>query len=220
MSTFSVLAACAIATVSNAATAATARGSDILVVDFKGTNKATTHTWTTNNDPVMGGQSYSTVKVENGMLNFTGACKIVPSLKAPGFITVVNSDSNSWVDVSSCEGLRFNHKSANNYLGFRISFGTKHAPGGGFFARGYKANIGTPSVGEFGDAILPFANFTDAWNDATGNVVHPCTPSGFGKIYCPRASDLADFRTMSIWAEGVEGDIQLEVNTITGYNCQ
>jgi len=25
---------------------------------------------------------------------------------------------------------------------------------------------------------------------------------------------------MSIWAEGVEGDIQLEVNTITGYNCK
>ena len=40
------------------------------------------------------------------------------------------------------------------------------------------------------------------------------------KIYCPRKSDLEDFRTMSIWAEGVEGDIQLEVNTITGYNCQ
>ena len=31
--------------------------SDILVVDFKDTSKATTHKWTTNNDPVMGGQN-------------------------------------------------------------------------------------------------------------------------------------------------------------------
>ena len=91
--------------------------SDILVVDFKGTSKATTHSWVTNNDPVMGGQSYSTVAIQNGLLNFTGSCKIVPSLKAPGFITVVNSDSNPWVDVSSCEGIRFNHKSVNAYKG-------------------------------------------------------------------------------------------------------
>merc|ERR1719223_1165288 len=190
--------------------------SDILVVDFKGTSKATTHSWVTNNDPVMGGQSYSTVAVKNGLLNFTGSCKIVPSLKAPGFITVVNSDSTPWIDVPSCEGIRFNHKSVNAYKGFRVSFGTKHAPGGGFFARGFKADIGAPSVGQFGDAVLSFANFTDAWNDPTGNPVHTCASN---KMYCPDKKSLSDFKTMSIWAEGVEGDIQLEVASITGYNC-
>jgi hypothetical protein len=197
--------------------AASTAASDILVVDFKGTSKATTHQWVTNNDPVMGGRSYSTVAIENGLLNFTGSCKIVPSLKAPGFITVVNSDKGPWVDVSSCEGIKFNHKSANNYTGFRVSFGSKHAPGGGFFAYGFKANLGAPSVGKFGDAVLAFANFTDAWNDATGAPVHTCASN---KIYCPDARTLADFRTMSIWAEGVEGDIQLEVNSISGYNCR
>lgn len=100
---------------------------------------------------------------------------------------------------------------------FRVSFGTKHAPGGGFFARGFKADIGTPSVGQFGDAVLSFANFTDAWNDATGNPVHTCASN---KIYCPDVKSLSDFKTMSIWAEGVEGDVQLEVNSITGYNCK
>ena len=55
------------------ALATVATASDILVVDFTGKEKATTHTWRTNNDPVMGGKSYSTVSIENGLLNFTGA---------------------------------------------------------------------------------------------------------------------------------------------------
>jgi hypothetical protein len=108
---------------------------------------------------------------------------------------------------------------ANRYKGFRISFGTAHAPSGGFFARGYKADIGVPSVGKFDDAVLPFTNFTDAWNDATGDPVHACAAEGVNKIYCPTKESLANFETVSIWAEGVEGDIQLEVKSITGYNC-
>eukprot|EP00756_Hemistasia_phaeocysticola_P034432 Hpha_TRINITY_DN16520_c0_g4::TRINITY_DN16520_c0_g4_i1::g.132749::m.132749 len=200
-----------------AALATAAAASDILITDFAGTSKATTHEWQTNNDPVMGGQSYSTVSINNAILNFTGACKIVPSLKAPGFITVRNSDDQAWVDVSSCEGIKFNHMSATAYRGFRISFGTAHAPGGGFFARGYKADIGVPSVGKFADAVLPFTNFTDDWNDATGNPVHTCAED---KVYCPTEKSLQDFKTMSIWAEGVEGDIQLFVKSISGYNCK
>ena len=31
--------------------------------------------WRTNNDPVMGGRSYSTVAIENGLLNFTGSVR-------------------------------------------------------------------------------------------------------------------------------------------------
>ena len=79
---------------------------DILLTDFKGTDPSVTHTWRANNDPVMGGQSYSTVKVENEVLNFTGACKIVPFLKAPGFITAMNTDYHPWQDISSCKGAK------------------------------------------------------------------------------------------------------------------
>ena len=109
------------------------------------------------------------------------------------------------------------HPAAPPPRSFRISFGTKHAPGGGFFARGFKADIGAPSVGEFGDAVLSFGNFTDDWNDATGNPVKTCASN---KFYCPDQKTLSDFKTMSIWAEGVEGDIQLEVQSITAYNCK
>jgi len=177
----------------------------------------TTHGWRVNNDPVMGGQSYSTVNIVGDTLNFTGACKIVPSLKAPGFITVVNSDRKAFVDASKCEGIKVNHMSLTDYKGFRISFGTAHAPGGGFFARGYKADLSAPSVGAFGDAVIPFSSFTDDWNDATGNPVKTCQDN---KIYCPTQKSLEDFKTVSLWAEGVEGDITLLVKSISGYNCQ
>lgn len=64
---------------------------------------------------------------------------------------------------------------------------------------------------------MSFKNFTDDWNDATGNAVKTCASN---KFYCPDQKTLTDFKTMSIWAEGVEGDIQLEVQSISGYNCK
>merc|ERR1711871_1875863 len=121
-------------------------GEEIVLVDFKGDDASTSHTWRANNDPVMGGRSTSTVTVENNVLNFTGTCAIVPSLKAPGFITAVNSDKNAWVDVSSCEGLKIKHKSDNNYAGFRLSFGHAHPVGGKFFAYGYKTHFNASLV--------------------------------------------------------------------------
>lgn len=114
----------------------------------------------TKNDPVMGGQSYSKVEIQNAVLNFTGACKIVPSLKAPGFITVQNVDNNPWPDIRSCKGLEIRSRSYTSYKGFRISFGNAHAPGGSFFAYGYKAGFSPPTK-EFGSFKVPFSNFTD-----------------------------------------------------------
>lgn len=201
------------------ALATAAAAADIMVADFTGKDSATTHKWEAQNDPVMGGQSFSTVKVDNGLLNFTGSCRIVPSLKAPGFIKASTNDGifgKQFVDVSTCQGIKINHKSKTDYKGFRISFGTAHAPSGGFFARGYKANIKPASVGEFGDIMIPFNTFTDDWNDATGNPVHTCAEN---QALCPTKESLQNFKQMSIWAEGVEGDISLLVKSISGYNC-
>ena len=72
------------------------------------------------------------------MCNLPGACKIVPKLKAPGFITAVTSDG-TWADVSSCSGLTIVAKAATAYKGYRISFGHAHPMFGKIFAYGYKA---------------------------------------------------------------------------------
>jgi hypothetical protein len=198
---------------------------ELALVDFKGSDPSTTFDWRAQNDPVMGGQSYSSVSVASGMLNFTGACKIVPSLNAPGFITAVAGKQregdnaldgdHAWNDVSSCKGLKITAKSMNEYAGFRISFGNAHPILGKFFAYGYKSHF-SPTVGSTGPTYVPFANFTDFWDDATGKPIHTCHDE---PKYCPDSKTLANMKTMSIWAEGVEGDVQLFVESVSGYEC-
>merc|ERR1711865_208427 len=39
------------------------------------------------------------------------------------------------------------------------------------------------------------------------------------KDLCPTKASLENLKELSIWAEGVEGDIQLFVKSISGYNC-
>jgi len=173
------------------------------------------HSWHTKNDPVMGGQSYSKVEIQNDVLNFTGACKIVPSLKAPGFITVQNVDNNPWPDIRTCKGLEIRSRSYTSYKGFRISFGNAHAPGGSFFAYGYKAGF-SPPMKEFGSFKVPFSNFTDFWDGATGLPIHTCQEN---PKYCPDDKTLSNIKTLAIWGEGVEGDVHLEVEAISGYSC-
>lgn len=196
-------------------------GADIPLVSWAAdADKSLTHKWTALNDPVMGGQSTSRVAVENNVLNFTGVCAIVPSLNAPGFITAVAGHgmfaSEKFVDVSSCEGLKIVAKDyTSGYKGYRISFGTAKPPGGKFFAQGYKADM-HPTVGSFGEISIPFKNFTDFWDDATGNPIHTCAEN---KDLCPDSKTLTNMKTMSIWAEGVEGTIHLEMKSITGYGC-
>ena len=165
------------ATTAAAAVAPASPSSSIPLVSFaSGADPKLKHKWEALNDPVMGGQSTSRVAVENDVLNFTGKCAIVPSLQAPGFITAVAGRGmlsfDKFVDVSSCTGLTVTAKDyAGGYKGYRISFGTAKPPGGKFFAQGFKANL-HPTVGTFGSVSIPFTDFTDFWDDATGGM-HP-----------------------------------------------
>jgi hypothetical protein len=182
--------------------------SDILLVSFASdAKKDVTHQWSAMNDPVMGGQSTSRVAVEGNVLNFTGTCAIVPALKAPGFITAVTGNRQgvpeNFVDVSSCTGLSVLAQADSDYKGFRISFGTAHPAGGFRYSSGYKADL-HPTVGQFGPVQIPFNGFTDFWDGATGDPIHTCAENS---TYCPDTQTLTNMKTMSIWAEGYEGDI-------------
>jgi len=171
------------------------------------------------NDPVMGGKSTGTTTVTGGALVFDGYVAIVPSLKAPGFITTQVKDGllsfKSFPDVSGCEGVALTVKSSATYLGYRFCFGNAHAAGGKFFAYGYKSRFDAP-VGEFGTVKIPFTNFTDFWDDATGNPIKTCKES---PTNCPDKGTLKNMKTMGIWGEGVEGKLHLEVKSISAYGC-
>lgn len=181
---------------------------------------APVHTWSANNDPVMGGKSTSSFTIADGIGTMNGTCAIVPSLNAPGFITALTTDSTKYPDISNCQGLTLTTKSQStpaNYEGYRISFGTDSAflSCGKFFARGFKSDF-TAGEGEFTTAQIPFDKFTKCWDDSTGDAVKTC--EDFPK-FCPTQNRLKDLQTISIWAEGHEADVKLDIQKIGAYGC-
>lgn len=173
-----------------------------------------THTWETMNDPVMGGESNSTLVIEEGIAIFEGNVVDVPFLREPGFITMRTQDG-FFPDVSSCSGLKVRAKSPEIYGGYRISFGDRHVPGNRH-AYGYKADL-IPAFGdEMGEVVIPFHDFTVRWSDETGEAIETCMQN---PDYCPDLETLRNMRTVSIWAEGVKGKIRLEIESITAIGC-
>ncbi|KAG7339065.1 complex I intermediate-associated CIA30 domain containing protein [Nitzschia inconspicua] len=182
------------------------------------------HDWTTMNDPVMGGQSHSQIQINDGIAHFTGTCAVVPSLNAPGFITMVTGAAMPWdkpgsqrfPDISSCTAFQLQIKSNTSYQGYRLSFGRAH-PSGNRFAFGYKTPLANvPMDDDFGTITLPFDSFSSKWDDATGDIQVSCHDN---TEYCPSQSWLQNIQTMSFWGEGVQGDIDLEIKTISAVGC-
>eukprot|EP00535_Pseudo-nitzschia_heimii_P006937 CAMPEP_0197190380 /NCGR_PEP_ID=MMETSP1423-20130617/21540_1 /TAXON_ID=476441 /ORGANISM="Pseudo-nitzschia heimii, Strain UNC1101" /LENGTH=545 /DNA_ID=CAMNT_0042642749 /DNA_START=66 /DNA_END=1703 /DNA_ORIENTATION=+ len=175
--------------------------------------------WTTMNDPVMGGQSTSSLSIEadDGYARFSGTCAIVPFLRAPGFVTMVTGryGSGSFPDVSTCQGLTISMRTDVEYDGFYVSFGTDRAPGGRY-AMGYKSHFELAPGDGFVETRLPFAEFSDRWDDATGKTIVACEDD---PRFCPSLDTLRDMKTMSLWGEGVEGTFVLDVERIEAYGC-
>ena len=193
--------------------------------------------WTTMNDPVMGGKSYSSLDIHDGMATFDGKCAIVPFLHAPGFITMTTglhpkptsrtNKASTFPDVSSCEALAVTVRSnlPDEYGGYYLSFGTDRVPGG-HHAMGYKTHLTVPTASNgdddddddsFHDLVLPFSGFSSHWDEATGKTTVTCLEDS---SVCPTAETLRDMKTISIWAEGVEGIISLSVRYVGAVGCK
>jgi hypothetical protein len=172
--------------------------------------------WETMNDPVMGGKSTGAFCIHHGKGVFTGEVVDVPFFHAPGFIQV-RAKSFDFPDVSSCTSLQVKLRvNDDSYKGYKISFGNAHAPGGTFFARGYKANMMNLPTNDFGSITIPFSDFTDFWDDATGEPIHTCLEN---PLYCPDKATLKNFGSLAIWAEGVAGRVTMEIQSISATGC-
>ena len=184
------------------------------------------HTWEEMNDPVMGGKSTGTFTIHDGLGKFEGEVVDVPFLHAPGFIQVRTQNSmERYPDVSSCTALEIvakeelqgaDNNNNEGYQGYRISFGNAHAPGGKYFAYGYKSNLKGVPNDDFGPVTIPFDEFTDFWDDATGDAVHTCHEN---QLYCPDEMTLRNMGRMAIWAEGVAGNVSLAIKSISAVGC-
>jgi len=193
-------------------------GGSIPLVTFDG-NEGTTHKWRQMNDPVMGGKSTGTFTVEGGLGIFDGEVAIVPFLQAPGFIKADVVDlapfGRIFPDINGCSGIEVTLKADSAYAGYRFSIGRAHPPEGKFHAYGHKTDM-FPPVGEFGSVVLPLKNFTDYWDDATGEAIVTCAEN---EKYCPDQKTLSDMRTMGVWAEGVKGKVHLELKSVSAVGC-
>jgi len=175
------------------------------------------HAWVQKNDPVMGGKSTGTFTIENDVGIMDGYVAIIPFLLIfPGFIKVETTEEDApWPDVSTCTHLKMNVMSSNDYSGYRVSFGKNKPPNSFVHVSGYKADF-FPPVGEFGDVEIPFTDFSYDWNAATGNQITTCYENPDN---CPDEATLKDLYEISIWGEGVKGDVHLEVRSISATGC-
>jgi len=170
--------------------------------------------WKQANDPVMGGKSTGTFKIDHQIGTFNGDVVDVPFLKAPGFIKV--SASGKFPDVSTCDSLVLFARSSSNYSGFRVSFGTAHANPKSY-AYGYKAHFDAPVGDSMSMVRIPFNMFSDLWNDGTGALIKTCREDS---KYCPDTKTLQDMQDLSIWGEGVGGQVDLEIGSIYASGCE
>jgi len=178
-----------------------------------GESDATFRTWKQQNDPVMGGASTGSFSVADGIGTMEGTCALIPRLQAPGFIKT--STSGTFADVSSCTGIELEVRSDTDYDGYRFDFGNDASACGKFFARGYKADFKAP-VGSFDKVQIPFNTFTRCWDDASGEAIKTCAEdSGL----CPTTSRLQNLQALSVWAEGVEGDVKIDIKSVGAYGC-
>lgn len=191
---------------------------DLEIATFDGA-PATTLSWRSQAQPVMGGHSRVTFSIDstNKVAVIDGKIDEQPYADHYGFDYAAAKVATP--DVSACKNLVLNVNSETNYTGFKVSFGSVRYPGcksvGCILASGYKSAFEAP-VGHFGDVVLPFSGFTLHWDERTGQPITKCADD---QKACPTKESLQDLGVIQIWAEGVNGYFHLQVKNIRASDC-
>jgi hypothetical protein len=168
------------------------------------------HKWHSENDPVMGGQSDSTVQVAKSFADFKGSTRIVPALQAPGFTIALTEGFpllSRFPDASAMDGLAVSVSSMGApYSGFKIAFCDSHI----FYRcqfQSFKAALPVPAAASrgFQEVFVPWREFSNKWNASTGKHTAESPPG---------PSSLRSITQLQLWAEGVEGDFDLRFSYI------
>jgi len=173
-----------------------------------GSDRAAKHSWQTENDPVMGGQSESKWTDKADYSEYTGTCRIVPKLNAPGF-TFAKTEAplmGHFPDVSSADGIILGLRNTEaNVTSFKFAFcDSRFNPYTCQFGT-YKADFSLKVSDNFSDVFLPWSKFSNKWAATTGEhtAENPPTPSSLKSI-----------TQLQIWTEGVAGHFDLQVKYI------
>eukprot|EP00933_Yihiella_yeosuensis_P017379 TRINITY_DN1452_c0_g2_i5.p1 TRINITY_DN1452_c0_g2~~TRINITY_DN1452_c0_g2_i5.p1 ORF type:complete len:231 (+),score=43.90 TRINITY_DN1452_c0_g2_i5:85-777(+) len=185
--------------------------------------------WIENDDPIMGGKSKGNFSiVDTSFGRFQGSVRNVPFLHAPGFcrmmtVTPLLVDASEFLDGGILLTIR---STTPDFKGFRFSFGSLRAPkhhGGHEIEGSYKANLKVPASknGEWQSVFLKFTDFSADWSDYSGDC-HTKDPDGYQhqcctpetKEWCPDEVRLRGINSFNVWAEGSEGNFELDIKEI------
>jgi len=196
----------------------------------------TTVPWQDLNDPVMGGASTSTFKVTDDKTGlFNGTVAIVSFLNAPGFSKIVGTKPQfTFADITGYDNIALRVKSSTpDYKGFKVEFAAPGIPKTSTFSGGsYKADFTLKSSTDWQLVEVPLTKFSYDHSDYTGrcdskdprSIFHPlgqqhycCDKSGLQPSkpeVCVDAKYLNHIDSLGVWAEGVAGDFNLEIDFI------
>ena len=71
---------------------------------------------------------------------------------------------------------------------------------------------------DFDTLELPFSSFSSLWDEGKGESLALCSEDSVQ--YCPTLATLRNIETMTIWAEGVSGRVELGVRSIKAAGCR
>jgi hypothetical protein len=208
--------------------AAVSLGMDSLIVSVANS------TWKEQDDPVMGGGSKGVWAVQDGIGVWQGTVTNVTFLKAPGFCSVRTvslpvADASAYIDGGFLLKVR---SSTPEYKGFKLRFESpsipahhgQHGGSAGSHAQGFE--VPASQNGEWQSVFLPFNGFSWDHSDYTGDCATQ-DPDGFqhrccskeNPDVCPTSEQLQSIDSFKLYAEGVQGDFQLDINEIVATPC-
>merc|ERR1719199_249993 len=182
---------------------------DMAIITFDGA-KSTTYPWEAVNDPVMGGQSNSTITIDqkDGLGMWNGEVKIVPFLKAPGFCTMQSPGLRKKADFPFVQGFNGVVVTArvlkSELKSFQINFRTNGAVHGEKEGQ-YSAPFSIESDSDaFIERFVPWTDFECNWR-------------GEKVSWCPDLStQLSEINSVGIMTSfpGKVGTFYMEINSI------
>merc|ERR1719436_45906 len=193
--------------------------------------KETMVSWRALNDPVMGGASTSTFKTTTNKTGlFNGTCAIVSFLKAPGYAKI--QGLAKFADMTGYDNIALRVKSSTpDYQGFKVAFAAPGIPKTSIYGgASYKAGFKLTGV-DWQLVEVPLTQFSYDWSGYTGRCDTKDPDSWFAKSkqhYCCSKSGLqpskpkvcvenqflSKINSIEVWAEGVKGEFNLEIDWI------
>eukprot|EP00525_Craspedostauros_australis_P001731 CAMPEP_0198112510 /NCGR_PEP_ID=MMETSP1442-20131203/4359_1 /TAXON_ID= /ORGANISM="Craspedostauros australis, Strain CCMP3328" /LENGTH=200 /DNA_ID=CAMNT_0043769313 /DNA_START=236 /DNA_END=834 /DNA_ORIENTATION=+ len=164
--------------------------------------------WEVTSDEVIPeGSSQGTLIQDANRSYFEGLLFFQPFMDGPGFVKIVGT--KSFPNIAGCGGIEITMESDHGYDGYYIAIGSHPPSLGNPFPYGWLAPIPISGPGK-NVYNIPFAEFSNYWDYATGKIITPCSAD---PSLCVTSDVLSNIQFMEIWVRGIEKHVVTELFT-------